>query len=31
MICDVLGAGVGDLATLAALLMASDWWYLWWD
>ncbi|HEX4737910.1 MAG TPA: DUF4253 domain-containing protein [Allosphingosinicella sp.] len=28
---DILDVGRGDLATLAALLLESDWWYFWWD
>jgi hypothetical protein len=23
--------GAGDLSNLAAALMASRWWYFWWD
>lgn len=28
---DTVDQGVGSIAALAAGLMASDWWYLWWD
>ncbi|WP_284734750.1 DUF4253 domain-containing protein [Sphingosinicella terrae] len=28
---DVVLQGAGDLSTLAAILMISDWWYFWWD
>ena len=28
---DTVDQGTGDLATLAASLMASDWWQFWWD
>ncbi|MBR0646634.1 DUF4253 domain-containing protein [Plastoroseomonas hellenica] len=28
---DIVLQGVGTLAPLAAILMASDWWYFWWD
>jgi hypothetical protein len=28
---DIVDQGVGSIAALAAGLMASDWWYLWWD
>jgi hypothetical protein len=28
---DILDQGPNDLATLAALLAASDWWHFWWD
>jgi hypothetical protein len=28
---DILDQGTNDLATLAALLAVSDWWYFWWD
>lgn len=28
---DIVDQGVGSLTGLAAGLMASDWWYLWWD
>ncbi|KQZ60987.1 hypothetical protein ASD67_17025 [Sphingopyxis sp. Root1497] len=28
---DIVDQGVEDIATLAAGLMASDWWYFWWD
>lgn len=28
---DTVDQGTMDLATLAANLMASDWWYFWWD
>ena len=28
---DIVDQGVNDIATLAASLMASDWWYFWWD
>jgi len=28
---DIVDQGVGDIATLAHQLMASDWWYFWWD
>ncbi len=28
---DVIDQGVGSLSALAALLMANDWWYFWWD
>ncbi len=28
---DIVDQGVGTLAALAALLMAGDWWYFWWD
>ncbi len=28
---DIVDQGVGSLSPLAALLMASDWWYFWWD
>lgn len=28
---DIVDQGVEDIATLAAILMASDWWYFWWD
>lgn len=28
---DILDQGVGEVSTLAAILMAQDWWYFWWD
>ncbi|HEY0625945.1 MAG TPA: DUF4253 domain-containing protein [Allosphingosinicella sp.] len=28
---DIVTQGVGDIYPLAAVLMASDWWYFWWD
>ncbi|HVJ82938.1 MAG TPA: DUF4253 domain-containing protein [Planctomycetia bacterium] len=28
---DIVDQGVEDIATLAAALMSSDWWYFWWD
>lgn len=28
---DIVDQGTEDLATLAAVLMVSDWWYFWWD
>lgn len=28
---DIVDQGVGSLSSLAAILMASEWWYLWWD
>lgn len=28
---DIVLQGVGTLAPLAAILMAGDWWYFWWD
>ncbi|GAB2174645.1 hypothetical protein DLREEDagr8_02030 [Dongia sp. agr-C8] len=28
---DLVEQGAGDLSALAAALMASDWWYFWWD
>jgi len=28
---DIIDQGVGTISALAAALMASDWWYLWWD
>lgn len=28
---DLVNQGVGDLSSLAAMLMESDWWYFWWD
>ena len=28
---DLVLQGAGDLSTLAAILMISDWWYFWWD
>jgi hypothetical protein len=28
---DTVDQGTQDLATLAAMLMASDWWFFWWD
>lgn len=28
---DIVDQGVGSISALAATLMASDWWYLWWD
>jgi hypothetical protein len=28
---DIVDQGVGDLSSLAAMLMESDWWYFWWD
>lgn len=28
---DIVDQGVEDVATLAAGLMASDWWFFWWD
>lgn len=28
---DIVDQGVGTINALAAELMASDWWYLWWD
>jgi Domain of unknown function (DUF4253) len=28
---DIVDQGVGTLRELAASLMASDWWYFWWD
>jgi hypothetical protein len=28
---DIVDQGVGSIAALAAGMMASDWWYLWWD
>jgi len=28
---DIVDQGVGSIAALAAELMASPWWYLWWD
>ena len=28
---DTVDQGTGDLAALAANLMASDWWFFWWD
>lgn len=28
---DIVDQGVGTISALAATLMASEWWYLWWD
>jgi hypothetical protein len=28
---DIVDQGVGTLSALAATLMASDWWFFWWD
>ena len=28
---DIVDQGVGEIAILAHFLMASDWWYFWWD
>lgn len=28
---DLVDQGTDDLATLAAILMVSDWWFFWWD
>ncbi len=28
---DIVDQGVGTLSSLAAALMANDWWYFWWD
>jgi hypothetical protein len=28
---DTVDQGTNDLATLAAILMVSDWWFFWWD
>lgn len=28
---DLIDQGVETLSNLAALLMADDWWYFWWD
>ena len=28
---DIVDQGVGSITALAAGLMASDWWYFWWD
>jgi hypothetical protein len=28
---DTVDQGTQDLATLAAMLMTSDWWFFWWD
>lgn len=28
---DIVDQGVGSIAALAHVLMASDWWYFWWD
>lgn len=28
---DIIDQGVGSISALAASLMASEWWYLWWD
>ena len=28
---DIVDQGVGTLPKLSASLMASDWWYFWWD
>jgi hypothetical protein len=28
---DIVDQGVGNLSALAAILMAGDWWYFWWD
>ena len=28
---DIVDQGTDDLATLAAILMISDWWFFWWD
>lgn len=28
---DIVDQGVGSISALAATLMISDWWYLWWD
>ena len=28
---DIVDQGVGSLAALAATLMATEWWFLWWD
>lgn len=28
---DIVDQGVGEISALAAGLMASDWWYFWWD
>lgn len=28
---DVIDQGLGSLSALAAVLMADDWWYFWWD
>jgi hypothetical protein len=28
---DIIDQGVGTYSALAAALMASDWWYFWWD
>ena len=28
---DIVDQGTDNLATLAAILMVSDWWFFWWD
>lgn len=28
---DIVDQGTDDIATLAAILMVSDWWFFWWD
>ena len=28
---DLVDQGVGTISALASELMASDWWFLWWD
>lgn len=28
---DIVDQGTGDIRTLAAALMSSNWWYFWWD
>jgi hypothetical protein len=28
---DIVSQGTGDLSTLAAALMADNWWFFWWD
>lgn len=28
---DIIDQGVGTISNLAAALMSSEWWYLWWD
>ncbi len=28
---DIVSQGVGDISTLAADLISSNWWYFWWD
>jgi hypothetical protein len=28
---DIVDQGVGTVSALAATLMTSEWWYLWWD